>query len=301
LSMQSDTNSSSVRQETGHRVTSGQVAALPLYLLILVLVLLVGAYFEYLVWMVGRWWRSEYYSHGFLIPLISGYLVYRQRQQLATLPREGHTWGLVIVGASLLLYLWGVAIPAHFIQGFAFVGTLWGLAWWLGGWPLARAVAFPAAFLLFMVPLARLLVELFAQPLQLHSALLAGAVSQFIGMDVTIEGTSLQIPGYTFEVAVPCSGLKSTIAMSALAALLAYLAAAPIWRKLLLFALSVPVALLANAVRIWVTLVLGGSLGPKAAEGFFHSLSGILVFLLGLGGLLLVGRLLGCHQMREDI
>jgi len=197
--------------------------------------------------------------------------------------------------------LWGVSIPAHFIQGFAFVGTIGGLVWWLEGWPVARAVAFPVLFLVFMVPQARWLVDVFAQPLQVYSALVAGHMAQFIGIPVSIEGTSLQIPDYTFEVAIPCSGLKSAIAMSALGALLAYVAEGAAWRRLLLFALSVPVALLANAVRIWVTLIMGASLGVEVAEGFFHGLSGVVVFLVALGGLLMVGRLLGCQRMRSDI
>ena len=118
---------------------------------------------------------------------------------------------------------------------------------------------------------------------------------------MTIEGTLIQTPMYTFEVAIPCSGLKSTIAMTALAALFAYLLVAPLWKKLLLFVAAFPVALLANTVRIFLTVVLGTTLGPEAAEGFFHSVSGIMVFLVALAGLFGVGRLLGCLQLREDI
>jgi len=70
---------------------------------------------------------------------------------------------------------------------------------------------------------------------------------------------------------------------------------------LVLFACSFPVALLANTARIFVTVILGTTVGPAAAEGFFHSVSGIIVFLFGLGGLFVVGRILGCLQLREDI
>jgi exosortase A len=268
--------------------------------LTLVVALLV-AYADYIGWMVGQWWKSDYYSHGPLIPIISGYLVYRAAGRLTALPRRGSRLGLWFVLGCQALFLVAEYLNVHFAQGFALVGTIWGLVWWLGGWEIAKAVAFPVAYLLFMVPLARLLVDVFAQPLQLYSAAFAGAVAKIIGMNVVVEGTSLHIPGYTFEVAIACSGLKSVIAMSALGALMAYMAEAAMARRVALFALSLPVALVANGVRIWLTLLLGASIGPAAAEGFFHKASGIIVFVIAVLGLLLAGRLLGCQKMRDDI
>jgi len=259
------------------------------------------AYGHYIIWMTERWWGSSYYGHGFLIPLISGYLVWRLRAKLRRLPRESFNWGIVIVVGALLLHLAASFADVHFPSGFALVITIFGLVIWLGGRIWGRVLAFPVGFLVFMVPLGRILVEQVAEPLQLLSAQLAGHGIAAIGAIVTIEGTLLHTPVYTFEVAIPCSGLKSTIAMTALAALFAYLVAAPLWKKLLLFACAFPVALIANAARIFVTVILGTTIGPAVAEGFFHSVSGVVVFLFGLAGLLAVGRMLGCLQLREDI
>ncbi len=262
-------------------------------------VLLVYSYF--IIWMVERWWKSEYYGHGFLIPIVSGYLIWRQHNRLQALPRARFGWGMVIIVGALLLHLVASFVDVHFPSGFALVATVFGLVVWLGGWHWGQVLAFPVGFLLFMVPLGRILVDQFAQPLQLLSAQLGGRAVAAIGAIVTIEGTLIQTPIYTFEVAIPCSGLKSTIAMTALAALFAYLLVAPLWKKLLLFVAAFPVALLANTARIFLTVVLGTTLGPEAAEGFFHSVSGIMVFLVALAGLFGVGRLLGCLQLREDI
>jgi len=259
------------------------------------------AYGHYILWMVERWWGSAYYGHGFLIPIISGYLIWRLRKRLWQLPRECFNWGIVIVGGSLLVHLAASFADVHFPSGFALVGTIFGLVVWLGGRAWGRMLIFPIGFLSFMVPLGRLLVEQIAGPLQLLSAQLGGQAVAMIGGMVEIEGTLIRTPIYTFEVAIPCSGLKSTIAMTALAALFAYLVVAPRWKKLVLFACSFPVALLANTARIFVTVILGTTVGPAAAEGFFHSVSGIIVFLFGLGGLFVVGRILGCLQLREDI
>ncbi len=102
-------------------------------------------------------------------------------------------------------------------------------------------------------------------------------------------------------MAIACSGLKSAIAMTALGALYAYVVVAPLFKRLLIFAMSLPAALIANAIRIWLTLVLAQSFGPKAAEGFFHTLSGMLVFLIALLTLFTFGSLIGCTRMRDDI
>jgi len=271
------------------------------WVLVAVIVVVVAAYWQLLVWMVERWWNSDYYGHGFLIPLVSGYLIYRQRQALKELPRENFRWGPPVVVGALTLHIAATWLDVHFPSGFALVATIFGLIIWLWGWPVARAVIFPVGFLVFMVPVARLLVDQFAQPMQLFGAHLAGGLAGAIGSEVIVEGTTIHMPIYTFEVAIPCSGLKSSIAMSALAALLGYLVVAPMNKKLLLFTASIPVALLANAARIFLTLVLGQTLGPAAAEGFFHSVSGILVFAFGLAGLFLVAKGLGCWQLREDI
>lgn len=259
------------------------------------------AYGHYILWMVERWWESAYYGHGFLIPIISGYLIWRLRERLWQLPREDFNWGIVIVAGSLVVHLAASFADVHFPSGFALVGTVFGLVVWLGGRAWGRMLIFPVGFLAFMVPLGRILVEQAAGPLQLLSAQLGGQAVAMIGGMVTIEGTLIGTPIYTFEVAIPCSGLKSTIAMTALAALFAYLVVAPRWKKLVLFACAFPVALLANTARIFVTVILGTTVGPAAAEGFFHSVSGIIVFLFGLAGLFIVGRILGCLQLREDI
>lgn len=292
------TAANQTRQADGKPVKKGIGWPIQLFI-VAVAVLLV--YSHFILWMIQRWWKSEYYGHGFLIPIISGYLIWRQRDKLKELPRQNFVWGMLIIAGALLLHLAATFFDVHFPSGFALVATIFGLVVWLGGQSWGRLLLFPVGFLLFMVPLGRILVDQFAQPLQLFSAQLGGQAIASIGANVIIEGTLIRTPIYTFEVAIPCSGLKSTIAMTALAALFAYLVVAPLWKKLLLFAAAFPVALAANAVRIFVTVILGNTISPAAAEGFFHSISGVVVFSFGLAGLFGVGRLLGCLHLREDI
>ncbi len=268
---------------------------------VLLAVAVAVSYHSYLVWMGQQWWKDEYYGHGVLIPLISGYVLYRQRARLAALPREGGGWGLVILIGALLLRAAGQFLEVHFLSGFALVATFYGLVLWVGGRHVARAALFPIAFLLFMIPLSRLLVEKLSMPMQLFSARWAGQLAAGIIPGLQVQGVSIATPDYSFSVAIPCSGLKSLIAMSALGALYAYLVEGPPLRRVALFLAAFPLALLANLVRIFVTVILGNTIGPAAAEGFFHTLSGAFVFLVALAGLFALGGILGCRKMREDI
>lgn len=263
--------------------------------------LLTACFAPYLGWMWEIWWRSPYYGHGLLIPLVSGWLVYARRRDFLRARDGGNVWGLPAIVVGLGIHALAVYWDVNFPQGFAMILVLAGLIVLLFGWERARVVAFPVAFLGFMVPVDRLLVTQFSNPLQLISARLAAAFPQVIGLPVALHGTSIAIPGYTFEVAQACSGLKSIIAMGALSALFAYLVVAPTWKRLVLVVASVPVALAANAVRITVTLMLGRTFSPSVAEGFFHSVSGVLVFALALLGLFGVAKGLRCERMRDDI
>lgn len=274
---------------------------LPLPWLILLAAAVAATYHETLTWMAQQWWKDEYYGHGLLIPLVSAYLIYHQRKRLAELPREPSRGALPLLILSLLLHVGAQWLGVHFLSGFALVGTVYALVLWLWGRAVGRALLFPLAFLLFMVPLSRILVEKLSQPMQLFSARGAGWLLSGLLEGVQVEGVAITSPGYSFNVAIPCSGLKSLIAMSALGALFAYLVEGSPLQRVLLFLAAFPLALIANLVRIFATVVLGNALGPAAAEGFFHSVSGAFVFVIALGGLFALGGALGCRRMREDI
>ncbi len=263
--------------------------------------LLVVCFYSYLKWMWEVWMQSEYYGHGPLIPLISAYLIYSRREELRRADNGHNWWGLFLLVPGMAMFLAAVYLDVNFAQGFAMIAILGGLIILLWGWGRAKVLLFPVSFLIFMVPTGRLLVTQFSGPLQDGGAAVAAKAVSLIGMPVERMGTTIKIPDYTFEVAQACSGLKSTIAMSALAALFAYLVAGPVWKRVLLFVSGAPVALLANSIRITFTLVLGRAFGTAAAEGFFHTLSGLLVFVIGLIGLFGMARILGCDRMRQDI
>ncbi len=266
-----------------------------------VIALAVICFASYLRWMWQIWMRSEYYGHGFIIPVISAYLIYRLRSELLQASRGTDLRGLAQLLPGLGLFLAAVNRDVNFVQGFAMVMVIGGLIMLLWGPGRTKLLLFPVVFLAFMVPVDRLLVQQFSNPLQIYGAAVAAHTVGFIGVPVELRGTTIAIPDYTFEVAQACSGLKSIIAMSALAALFAFLVEGPWWKRVPLFVAGAPIAMAANSVRITFTLILGRAFGAEAAEGFFHTLSGLMVFVLALIGLFLMARLLRCDTMRQDI
>jgi len=250
-------------------------------------------------WAVGIWSRSEFYSHGFLILPISVFLAWRLWQSRPT-PAGSTAPGILLVLVSAAIHLVARKFDVWFPSAFAFVGVLAGTLWWLGGWSTFRHFWFPVLFLVFAIPLERFLVLQFAQPLQLSASTTAAAIARGAGLPVSQMGTTLRMPDYTFEIAIPCSGLKSGIAMSALGALLGYILVGPWWGRLALFLLSIPMALVANVARVVITLVLARAVGPAAADGFLHTFSGLMVFALALAGLFGLSRIFSCKGIRTD-
>ena len=262
--------------------------------------LAVALYWPVLWWMGGLWTTDAYYGHGVLVPIVSGVLAWRSRSRAAAVPITGGPAGLLVVMGALLLGWFGYWFDVHFVWGFSFVALLCGLVWWLFGGPTFRILWFPLVFMFFMVPVGRLLVDQLSNPLQRLATEAATGGLHCIGVPVVAEGTSIHAPGYIFRVAAACSGLKSLIALGTLTVLVAYALSGPAWKRLLLAAAAIPVAILANIVRIIVVVLVGTSFGERAAEGFFHQGSGVLVFLVALFLLVGLGGLMGCRAIRDD-
>jgi len=251
-------------------------------------------------WMFKRWLRDPFYGHAPLVPVVSAVLVWRKRGLLRGGALTGSKLGLAAIVIGVALDLVGRALEIHFVEALSFVPVLWGIIAWMWGWKTGMTVAFPVAFLVFMVPLSRMLVEFVAFPLQIASAAAAGSLLGAVGIPVFVSGVDVHVPEYTFEIDVPCSGLQSVISMTALAALFAYIVRGKLWARVAVFGLSVPVALAANVGRIVIVLLLAMCAGRDVATGFFHGFSSVFVFILAAFGLIAVGRLLGCTAIRQD-
>lgn len=259
---------------------------------VVVAALALAIYWPGLRIMVGEWVSNDNASHGFLIVPVAAFLAWLRRREFRAQPATVYRPALAAVAAALLLYLLARYAEIEFLSVVSFVILVGGLLWYVFGPARMRVWAFPYLFLWFMIPWPDLLVEFLSFPLQLWAARAAEAVIRLFGMSIMREGVDLHIAGYSFTVAAPCSGMRSLVALLALAALLAYLCRGSLWRRVALFVLGVPMALVANAVRVVVVLLIGARFGPESAESFLHSTSGLVVFLVAVIGLYGLARLL---------
>ncbi len=245
-----------------------------------------------LVWLVERASGADsYYSHAFLIPFISAYIIWRRRRAFF-LPFEPTRWGLLLVFAALLVHLTGMLLDVYFISGFSIVLFLFGLFLYLFGRDVTRQFLFPLAFLLFMVPLPGAALEAVAVPMKIFATASGATTLEFFGVPVVREGFQLYFPSSMLVVGNPCSGLRSLLALLALGSLYAFFYEELLWKRVFIFLAAVPLAVACNIARVILLSVIAYKFGSKAATGILHDVSGMLVFAAALVCLIGMGRVM---------
>ena len=242
--------------------------------------------------LVRDWWDDPNYSHGFLVPLFSAYLVYQRRASILATEFRPSWWGLAPILIGIVSLVLGQVGAEAFVSRASLIIILAGLTWFHAGWPMLRAMMFPLAFLFFMVPLPAVLFYAVAFPLQGLAAQNAAWILDHIGVPVLIDGNVIHLSHISLGVTEACSGIRSLISLLALAVAWAYLTLPGTWPMILLVASAVPITIVANAGRVVGTALIGQWLGVKYALGFFHTFSGWLIFLLAFVCLLGVHRLI---------
>jgi exosortase len=160
------------------------------------------------------------------------------------------------------------------------------------GWKMLRGLAFPLAFLALMIPLPAIIYNQVTFPLQLLASRLSSSGLESVGVPVLREGNVLVLPNYSLEVVEACSGIRSLMSLIALAVAYGYFVEKRPWVRITLVALMVPIAVASNAMRVMGAGVLTYLFGPQAAEGFFHSFQGWLIFVFAVACMLLLHWLL---------
>jgi exosortase len=246
--------------------------------------------------LVADWWHDADFSHGFLVPVLSAYFAWQRRQQLARAqPHWGGLWLLLLGIAVLFLGHLGAEL---FLMRVSMIMVIAGAVAYILGWYALRLLAFPIIFLLFMIPLPAIVLNLLTFPLQLLAAKASTFSLQLIDLPVYREGNVIFLPHVTLEVVEACSGLRSLMSLLALAVVYAYLTQREAWKRAVLVISAVPIALVANAFRIWGTGVLAHLYGTQAAEGFYHAFAGWSVFVVAFVLLLLEGFVLSRIHFR---
>jgi len=247
-----------------------------------------AVYYDVLRRLVGDWWVDENYSHGFLIPVVSGYAIWTQREKIFSTPIVPRLAAgiLLMILAALMLFA-GILGAELYITRLSLVLSLAGLAIYFGGWVWLRQLLFPIGLLLFALPVPNLLFNQIAFPLQLFASDYATRVIKLFGIPALREGNVIELAQMKLQVVEACSGIRSLMSLAALAVVYVYFTETRWWRRVVLVVAVIPIAVIANAARVAGTGVWAHYRGVEAAEGFLHGFSGLMVFLVAV--LLLLG------------
>jgi exosortase len=256
------------------RIVSAQVAASWL----LVIVPCVWLYAPVVAKLVYDWTQDENYSHGFLIVPLAMFFAWERRRRVGAAPNAPSWAGLLLVLAALALVIVGTLGAELFLTRVSLIVMIAGALLFLHGWSRLRILGWPLAFLLLMIPLPAIVFNQIAFPLQLLASRVGTTAIQACAVPVLREGNVIILANTSLEVADACSGIRSLIALLTLGIVYGYFADPRPWMRVVIALATIPIAIAANAARVAGTGVLAHYYGPQAAEGFFHTFSGWLVF-----------------------
>jgi exosortase len=251
------------------------------------------------------WMSDGIYSLCPFVPLISLVLIYLNQNHLRDLPVKPSALGLVWLALSLAVTLWFDSRTIGFLSftPLLMVATLAGCILAMWGWQALREMAFPVAFLLFLMPVPPKLMVAIDYPLQTLCARTTAGLANLVGLGLQCTGAQLQFPNpqTSLLVAPACNGLRSTVALLALSAVYAYLLKGPWYRKSLLVVAAVPLAYVGNFVRLMALAGLVSAGGEKIMTymPMIEPCLGLLAFLLPLALLYSLARTLQCREFRH--
>ena len=236
-------------------------------------------YFSILLHLIAQWRSDPNFSHGFLVPLFSAFVLWQKRGRLAGIPLSPTWWGLPILLFAIVLLVVGSLGSELFLARTSLLFLIASLVVLFAGWDYFRWGLFPWAFLFLMIPIPTILFNQITVPLQALASAIAAFLLPLAGVPVLREGNIIHLPKMSLEVAEACSGVRSLLSLVSLAIIYGYFRESRNALRFVIMFASVPIAILSNSFRILGTGVLVQYGTPDMAESFFHSLSGVFIFL----------------------
>jgi exosortase len=231
--------------------------------------------------LIRQWNTDDDMGHGFFVPLVAGFIVWQKRGQLRALAPRPNWWGLaVVLYAAFQLYIATLGAEL-FLARTAFVISIIGIVLFLFGTAWLRELLFPLCLLFLMVPIPAVIYNRITFPLQMLASQAAATALSWLGIPVLREGNILEMANKRLSVVEACSGIRSLLSLSFLALVYGFFFEKKNWLRTLLFLATVPIAIVANASRVTLTGILT-EYRPELADGFFHSASGWVIFMVAL-------------------
>jgi len=250
--------------------------------------------------MADQWWSDPNYGHGLLVPVFATYILWRERRGTLEVPIRTSNWGLLIMLFAIGLLILGTLGSEHFTSRVSLLILISGIIVFLVGWQALRSVAFPMGYLVFMVPLPAIIYYQLTFPLQLLASRLGANGLVSLGVPTVREGNLLILPNVTLEVVEACSGVRSLLSLLAAVVGYVYLAEPSTWKRCVLVALTVPIVILSNGLRLVATGLLSFFFGLGVDPGLVHTGFGLIFFALAFISILLAHKLIR-HFTGEQI
>lgn len=251
------------------------------------LALTVMTYWSGIAEAVRRWGVEEEYSHGYLIPLVSLYIIWEKKDLIFNSITKPMWSGYLLVFIALIVYSLGELSSLFILIQYSFVLTLIGLSMIFLG-KGSRYTLAPILLLLFAIPLPYVIEVVLTAKLQLISSWLGVQLIRLFDIPVYLEGNIIDLGVYKLQVVEACSGLRYLFPLMSLGFIAAYFYRASFWKRALVFIATVPITILMNSFRIGVIGVLVDNWGISQAEGFLHDFEGWIIFMACAGLLALL-------------
>jgi exosortase len=266
---------------------------MPRWQVVALLLLIVWLYASILARLFLQWVgpaRDPNFEHGIFVPLFALFVLWQDRAKLRAIVPAPSWTGLPLLVLGLLMLVLGVLGAELFFSRVSLLVLLAGLIVLFEGWTFFRAVLFPWAFLILMIPIPTLILQQITFPLQLLASKLATGLLELAGVPVLRQGNVIVLASMPLDVAEACSGIRSLLTLVTLAIIYGYLMETRVWVRVVLALSAVPIAVAANSFRVFGTGLLVQYWDPDKAEGFFHTFEGWLIFVVALIMLLAVHR-----------
>ncbi len=232
------------------------------------------------------------FEHGIFVPIFALFVLWQDRKRLQAIAPAPSWTGLPLVVLGLFMLVLGVLGAELFFSRVSLLVLLAGLIVLFQGWTFFRAVLFPWALLILMIPIPALILQQVTFPLQLLASKLATGLLELVGVPVLRQGNTIVLAAMPLDVAEACSGIRSLLTLITLSIIYGYLMETRVWVRVALAVSAVPIAVAANSFRVFGTGMLVQYWDPDKAEGFFHTFEGWLVFVVALIMLFAVHRII---------